>query len=675
MSGLSMLVLGVPLLALTSRVGLRHIRLDLRGTAVLLLLLAIEIAILFLSFGPTSLPGTFAVMPVLMLIAWLYGLQGGGLANVLATIVVSYFAYRHLGTETILTRAGYASYSAGIYLAVFLCVCQLTTFPLAIARARQNALTEELAAALAGAEARAVRLQQSEQAAKLAEGEAVQARERLRNIIETSTDIICTLDAEGRFLEISENCRDLWRLPREALIGRSFLDLIVPEERGPTLQLYDPVARQPVRQAVRTNHLLPDGTIMPMSWSATWVEEAGVRHCVGRDMSEYNAMEARVHHAQRMDAIGQLTGGVAHDFNNLLTVMLGSCEAVALELDDPEQRQLMELALQAGERCAELTGQLLAFARRQTLAPQAFDLNERIAAAAPLIERTLGTGLEFSICASKNLRKAFADPLQTETAILNLCLNARDAMPGGGKLLIETANATLGPSYIKRNPDARAGEYVMITVSDTGTGIAPDALSRIFDPFFTTKEIGKGSGLGLSMVHGFVNQSNGHVKVISRLGKGTRFHLYLPAADRRLRPTARPDPQARPLRRGHEHILLVEDHPLVREHLESKLRKLGYHVTVAGSGADALAVLEARDDIDLLLTDVVMPGGVDGLELGRIAGQRWPGVRVLYTSGYAPDTLAQGGWRLDAAALLTKPYTRSELAAKVRAALDGTTSS
>jgi CheY-like chemotaxis protein len=284
--------------------------------------------------------------------------------------------------------------------------------------------------------------------------------------------------------------------------------------------------------------------------------------------------------------------------------------------------------------------------------------------------RTLGSDLEFSIRTSRDLCRAFADPLQTETAILNLCLNARDAMPVGGRLLIETSNATLSEAYAKRNPDARAGNYVMITVSDTGTGIASDIIQRIFDPFFTTKEIGSGTGLGLSMVHGFVNQSNGHIKVTSKPGKGAKFQLYLPVAPGHEPDAVKPAVEAYALRYGQENVLLVEDHPLVRDHLRGKLKSLGYLVTVAGNGADALAILESRDDIDLLLTDVVMPGGLGGLELGRLTAERWPHIRILYTSGYAPDTLTKGGRLLDGAALLPKPYTKSELARKVRAVLD-----
>ncbi|MBV1690252.1 MASE1 domain-containing protein [Novosphingobium sp. G106] len=667
---LSMLALGVPVLSLTSRLGWKNHWLDSRGIALLLLLLALEIVILCLTFGPWTIPGVFVVMPVLMLIAWLYGLQGAGLANLLLTVIVAGFTYQRIGAESILTRAGYASFSGALYVATFFCVCQLISLPLAIARARQIRLTEDLAAALSAAEQRAIRLEQSEQAAKRSEASAVRARERLRSIIETSTDIICTLDAEGRFLEISENCEELWGISREALLGRPFFEVIVPEERELAVQFYDITPTTLAKRTIRTNHALPDGSIMPMSWAATWLEDEQIAHCVGRDMSEYNAMEARFHQAQRMEAIGQLTGGVAHDFNNLLTVVLGSCEAVSLELDDPLLEQHMEMALEAGEKCAELTRQLLAFARRQTLTPQAFDLNERITAAAPLIMRTLGSDLEFSIRTSRDLRRAFADPLQTETAILNLCLNARDAMPQGGRLLIETSNATLSETYAKRNPDVRAGNYVMITVSDTGLGIAPEIIQRIFDPFFTTKDIGSGTGLGLSMVHGFVNQSNGHIKVTSKPGKGAKFQLYLPVAPQHEMAVVRPDIEAQAMRYGQENVLLVEDHPLVRDHLHGKLKSLGYLVTVASSAADALAILERRDDIDLLLTDVVMPGGMGGLELGQLAARRWPQIRILYTSGYAPDTLTKGGRLLDGAALLPKPYTKSELARKVRSVLD-----
>ena len=267
-----------------------------------------------------------------------------------------------------------------------------------------------------------------------------------------------------------------------------------------------------------------------MFWSVTWVEEDQASYCVGRDMTEQDELQERAAQSQRMDAIGQLTGGIAHDFNNLLTVILGNCQVLALKLKEPRLAKLAAMSARAAEQGAGLVGQLLAYGRRQPLKPKRFAVDELLHAAAPLIGRTLDENIEFSIACGEDLWPVHADPLQTETAILNLCINARDAMPEGGKLLIEATNASVTEGDAEENPELQAGDYVRIGVKDTGAGIPPEIVERIFEPFFTTKEVGKGSGLGLSMVYGFVRQSRGHIDVESELGRGTTFSLYLPAA-------------------------------------------------------------------------------------------------------------------------------------------------
>jgi CheY-like chemotaxis protein len=364
-----------------------------------------------------------------------------------------------------------------------------------------------------------------------------------------------------------------------------------------------------------------------------------------------------------MDAIGQLTGGIAHDFNNLLTVVLGNCQVLALKLTEPKLQTLAQMSARAAEQGAELIRQLLAFGRRQPLTPRRFDVGERLKSAEPLITRTLTGNIAFSIRCGEDLWPALADPLQTETAILNLCINARDAMPQGGSLWVEVDNVSLMDSDVLGQPDARPGDYVRIRIADTGVGIAPKNVERIFEPFFTTKEVGKGSGLGLSMVYGFLRQSQGHIAVESEMGKGTTFSLYLPAAPAQ---AAEGGPEVRGgvIHSGIGTVLIVEDHELVRDHAREQFERLGYDVITARDGNEAIAVLNGRNDIDLLFTDVVMAGGMSGFDLGVIVRRTWPCVRILYTSGYT-----QGGVSNINDDFLPKPYSLETLSQKVKDAM------
>ncbi|UYN95357.1 MAG: response regulator [Enhydrobacter sp.] len=395
----------------------------------------------------------------------------------------------------------------------------------------------------------------------------------------------------------------------------------------------------------------------------------GTAESLQRQRESIEELDRKLHQAQKMEAIGQLTGGVAHDFNNLLTVILGNAEALADRLDDrAELRRLAEMTASAAERGAELTRRLLAFARRQALEPRSIDLNRLVGSMDGLLRRTLSEEIDLEIVRGGGLWIVETDPGQMEVALLNLAINARDAMPGGGRLTIETANVSLDDAYARVNEDVVAGQHVMVSVSDTGTGMAPEVLARVFEPFFTTKEVGKGSGLGLSMVYGFVKQSGGHVKVYSEVGQGTTIKIYLPraAADSEAPPLS---PQ-RNEKGGNEHVLVVEDDALVREHATSLLRDLGYRVTAVEAGQPALEALRGHADIALLFTDIVMPGGMNGRELADAARRLRPGLAVLFTSGYTENAIVHHG-RVDTGAeLLGKPYRRHELAGKVRKVLD-----
>jgi signal transduction histidine kinase/ActR/RegA family two-component response regulator len=378
-------------------------------------------------------------------------------------------------------------------------------------------------------------------------------------------------------------------------------------------------------------------------------------------------LNVRLRQSQKMEAVGQLTGGVAHDFNNLLTVIIGNSELVADGLRDrPALRKMVETTVKAAERGAELTSRLLAFSRRQALDPKPSDVNRQIAGMDSMLRRTLGEHIEIELVRGGGLWKAMVDPGQLENAILNLCLNARDAMQKGGRLTIETANAHLDSAYAASQSEVEPGQYVMIAVSDTGAGMDAATLERAFEPFFTTKDVGKGSGLGLSMVYGFVKQSRGHVRIYSEPGHGTTVKLYIPRADGDEAADAAAA-SAADAALGSGRILLVEDDELVRENAAEQLRSLGYEVVAAGSGREALAVLEKGEAFDLLFTDVVMPGGMNGRELAERALLLRPGLPVLYTSGYTENAIVHHG-RLDRGVdLLAKPYRRQDLAAMVRA--------
>lgn len=388
------------------------------------------------------------------------------------------------------------------------------------------------------------------------------------------------------------------------------------------------------------------------------------------DITEQRLLEEQLRRSQRLEAVGQMTGGVAHDFNNLLTVIMGNSEQLQDSLGaDHRLMPLVDMTAKAAQRGAELTNRLLAFARRQPLTPTVLNVNRQIYGMDKLLRSTLGEAVHLEIVQAGGLWKALVDAPQLESAILNLCLNARDAMPGGGRLTIETANAHLDVDYARKEGDLVPGQYVLIAVSDTGTGIDTKTLERVFEPFFTTKDVGKGSGLGLSMVYGFVKQSAGHVRIYSEPGLGTTIKLYLPRAHE-------PEPQimderpASAAQPGREHILLVEDDELVRDHVAMLLKTLGYQVSVAANGADALETLQCLGTVDLLFTDVVMPGSMTGRQLADTVRQTHPHMPVLFSSGYTENAIVHHG-RLDPGVyLLQKPYRRQELAAMVRRVID-----
>ena len=371
-----------------------------------------------------------------------------------------------------------------------------------------------------------------------------------------------------------------------------------------------------------------------------------------------------------MEAVGQLTGGVAHDFNNLLQVIIGNLELVRRGLASDPSRALgpVNAAVNGAKGAAALTHRLLAFARRQPLDPKPINLNVLVNGMSDLFHRTLGEPIEIETVLGAGLWQVEVDANQLENTIINLAVNSRDAMPEGGQLTIETANSHIDEAYASTNPDVAPGQYVMISVSDTGLGMDAPTVSRAFEPFFTTKPVGQGTGLGLSQVYGFVKQSGGHIKIYSEVGIGTTIRIYLPRliAHRR-NPGDQSLSLSTPPRAQQEKVLVVEDHEDVRAQSVESLRELGYLVFEAADAHSALRLLEEqKGNINLLFTDVVLPGGISGAQLAAQATAHWPALRVLFTTGYARNAIVHHG-RLDAGVqLLTKPYSFDELASKVR---------
>ncbi|MBB4257120.1 MULTISPECIES: CHASE3 domain-containing protein [unclassified Bradyrhizobium] len=392
---------------------------------------------------------------------------------------------------------------------------------------------------------------------------------------------------------------------------------------------------------------------------------------VYHDATMSRETERQLYQSQKLDAIGKLTGGVAHDFNNMLTVISGNTETLVASLkQQPELQRAARLIDDAAERCAELIQHLLAFARRQPLQPRNVEINAAIADIAKLLRPTLGEQIQIETVLEQGPMTAHIDPSRLTNAVLNMAINARDAMPNGGKLLLETHRVVLDEAYAQAHADVVAGPYVMLAVSDTGTGMSPDIQQKAFEPFFTTKEVGKGSGLGLSMVYGFVKQSGGHIKIYSEENHGTTIKLYLPPGEGTADVVAAHAPQAEG---GAETIFVVEDDNLVRNFVTAQLESLGYKTVAAPDGKSALELIAAGQPFDLLFTDVVIPGGMSGRDLADEVAKLRPGVKVLYTSGYTDNAIVHHGKLDDGVMLLTKPYRRNQLAEMIRKALGGGT--
>jgi PAS domain S-box-containing protein len=495
--------------------------------------------------------------------------------------------------------------------------------------------------------------------------------EERRRIFETSQDLILVTDTKGSFVQVSPSSMTILGYRPDEMIGHSAVEFIHPDDLESTRDEMRSARRGRHMRNFETRYVHKDGQAVTLTWMGAWSEPVRRHFFVGRDLTEKRAAEAQFRQAQKMEAVGQLTGGVAHDFNNILTVITGTIgiltDAVA---DSPQLVAIAKMIDEAAERGASLTKHLLAFARKQPLQPREIDVNALVLEIAKLLHPTLGEHIEIRPLLATDAWTALVDPNQLTTAILNLSLNARDAMPTGGKLTLETNNAYLDEGYAGMHSEVTVGNYVMIAVSDTGSGIPAAHLEKVFDPFFTTKDVGKGTGLGLSMVFGFVKQSNGHIKIYSEEGHGTTVKIYLPRATG-LDLTAAEEMVSLSVEGGHEVVLVVEDDALVRRYVVTQIESLGYSTLEASNAMEALKVIDNAPVIDLLFTDVIMPGPMNGRQLVEEAIKRRPSLKTLYTSGYTENAIVHHG-RLDSGVLLlAKPYRKSDLARMMRMALDG----
>jgi PAS domain S-box-containing protein len=508
-----------------------------------------------------------------------------------------------------------------------------------------------------------------------AEEELKESEGRYRAIFETAVDAIIVSNQHGIIEEFSKAAERMTGYLAAEVTGRN-MRVLLP---GNLRQEHDRYTARYLWTVRELEVSRKDGTLFPAHLSIAEWWAGGHRHFTGilrdltvqrREQLERTKLEAQLHQAQKMEAIGNLTGGMAHDFNNMLGVIIGNIDLLRdLRKDDADVDELTREALDAAFRGADLTRRLLAFARRQPLRPQRVDVNELVSGITRLLSRMLGEDIEISLDLSAELWPIVVDPAQLEASLTNLATNARDAMPRGGRLMVVTSNRYLDADYAAQHSEVVPGAYVVIEVSDTGSGMTQEVINRIFEPFFSTKDRDKGTGLGLSMVFGFIKQSGGHISVYSEPGIGTTFRLFLPRMTEDV--SAVEESSVVPLVHGRgETVLVVEDNAALRRVVMRQLGELGYRVLDAENAAEGLQLME-KESIDLLLTDVVMPGGTDGRELARRARQRWPSLKVVFTSGFS-ETRLNGNTSpmFSCSPFLNKPYRKKELASAAREALD-----
>ncbi len=512
---------------------------------------------------------------------------------------------------------------------------------------------------------------------RLAQETLRESEQLARGIIDTALDAFVQIDENGRIRNWNSQAEKIFGWSHDEALGRKLGELIIPEihraGHASGIAHFLSTGEGPILgRRIEIEALRRDGTEIKVELSVTALRrrDGVVFNGFLRDLTDKIAAADRIRQTEKMEAVGQLTGGIAHDFNNILTVITGTIEILAEAVrNEPQLAAITRMIDEAASRGADLTQHLLAFARKQPLQPRETDVNELIIDTAKLLRPTLGEQIEIESAFEDETCMATVDPSQLATAILNLALNSRDAMPNGGKLTLETSMAFLDESYASMQGDVRPGRYALIAVSDTGTGIPAAILDKVFNPFFTSKGPGKGTGLGLSMVYGFVKQSAGHIMIYSEEGHGTTIKMYLPPGTGAL--SAAEGAITAAIEGGHETILVVEDDKLVRDYVLTQLHSLGYVTLDAANAVEALAMVAAGRDFDLLFTDVIMPGAMNGRQLATELQKTRPGLKVLFTSGYTENAIIHHG-RLDSGVLLlAKPYRKSDLAAMIRKALAG----
>ena len=501
----------------------------------------------------------------------------------------------------------------------------------------------------------------------------------LRSILDTVPEAMVVIDEAGTITSFSAAAGRLFGYDEPEVVGQN-VKLLMP---SPDREAHDGYISRYIETGERriigygrvVTGLRKDGSKFPVELAVGEAVSNGKRIFTGflRDLTSRQRIEEELRQSQKMEAVGQLTGGIAHDFNNLLTVITGNLEMVEARVQDDRILTLLHEAQDAAEDGAKLTGQLLAFGRRQPLNPKLTDVSELVATFSGLLRRTLGEAIELRTVVTGASHHVLVDASQLQNALLNLVINARDAMPRGGRLTVEINRKQLDRDYAQMYPEVRAGDYVMISVTDTGTGMTPEVRQRAFEPFFTTKGVGGGTGLGLSMVYGFVKQSGGHIQLYSEPGQGTSVRLFLPAV-RQLRKQPVVGEELDGAMdgfhgRGHGHVLVVEDDARVRRVAVARLADAGYQIIEAGTAAEALAKLEEHPEVRLLFTDIVMPGGMTGDELAKAVRARRPDIKILFTSGYAEPEVA-GRELSESGSWLKKPYTAKELIARLSQLLD-----
>jgi two-component system, cell cycle sensor histidine kinase and response regulator CckA len=503
--------------------------------------------------------------------------------------------------------------------------------------------------------------------------ELVASEKRYRALFENAKDAIAVMTPEGVVREMNQRWADIVGVPREELVGRRVRDFAPRGEEVKNSESYQRMLVSGAAVSPPVNIATGDGSHLLMEFSQTTIDVAGedLIFTIGRDVTEKQRLEELLRQSQKLEVIGQLAGGVAHDFNNILTAILGFCELLLTELEPHHvgREDVLEIKT-AGQRAAALTRQLLAFSRKQILQPNVLDINDVIKGMEPMLRRLIAAHIDLVVSLQDDIGSIKIDPTQLEQIVMNLLVNASDAMPRGGKLTIETSNVHLDEHYGGRHLPVTPGDYVMLAVSDTGVGMDEATSQRVFEPFFTTKELGKGTGLGLATVYGIVKQSGGDIWVYSEPGHGSAFKIYLPVVTTFLSAAVKVVPAPETLQRGSETILLVEDDEAVRRLARLSLERMGYVVIEAGNPREALRAAERHAlRIDLLLSDLIMPES-DGEPLDARLRRAHPNLRVLYISGYADEAVVRHGVIVEGTPFLQKPFTPLALSGKVREVLD-----